>query len=98
MSRGQLVLFTGAGFSFGAKDRSGRDVPSSNELRDMLLEIAFPGEPPDPETSLGEAYSVALKRNRNSLRKLLETRLSLAAETLPELFNLYFNLPWYRMY
>ena len=98
MSRGQLVLFTGAGFSSGAKDRNGRDVPGSTELRDLLLEIAFPGERPDPETSLGEAYSVALKRNRNSVRGLLETRLSLSPDTLPELFHLYFNLPWFRVY
>ena len=82
----------------GAKARSGHDVPSSSELRDLLLEIAFPGERPDPETSLGEAYSVALKRNRTGIRRLLETRLSLAPDRLPDFFHLYFNLPWYRVY
>lgn len=98
MSRGQLVLFTGAGFSQGALDRSGKPVPGSTELRDLMFEIAFPGEALETDTSLGEAYAVALRRNRNKVRTLLETRLSVGPDTLPSHFGVYFNLPWYRVY
>ena len=40
MSRAQIVLFTGAGFSLDAKSRSGDAVPTSAHLRDCLLDIA----------------------------------------------------------
>lgn len=32
-TRGELILFTGAGFSVGAKNHSGQPVPSSSELK-----------------------------------------------------------------
>jgi hypothetical protein len=41
VSRGELILFTGAGFSIGAKDHSGRLIPSVSELKKGTLAVAL---------------------------------------------------------
>ena len=43
MERAEIVLFTGAGFSMGARDRQGRPVPSSTQLREELWALCYPG-------------------------------------------------------
>jgi len=98
MSRGQIVLFTGAGFSFGARSRRGDPIPTSTSLRDALLEIAYPGEPVEARTSLNDAFAVALKRNRDAVRALFDNRLSVAPDSLADYYRLYFSMPWYRVY
>ena len=98
MSRGQLILFTGAGFSAGAKNRGGSPLPSSRELRDLLLAIAYPGDTPDTNTTLGDAYSVGLMKDRVSVRELLATRLSVDSGSLPDYYAKYFDMPWHRIY
>ena len=45
IAEGKLILFTGAGFSMGATDYSGKNLPSGYGLAKELWEIAFPGEP-----------------------------------------------------
>lgn len=98
MSRAQIVLFTGAGFSFDAKSRRGHPIPSSTALRDALLEIAYPGEPVEPRTSLNDAFAVALKGDRGAVRALFDSRLSVAPDSLADYYRLYFSMPWYRVY
>ena len=41
MERAEIVLFTGAGFSMGAKDRQGRPVPSSTQLKEDLWALSY---------------------------------------------------------
>ena len=36
ISRGEVILFTGAEFSLGAKDRSGKQIPSAGDLKREL--------------------------------------------------------------
>ena len=60
-----LVLFTGAGFSAGAKDRRGRPIPSVRKLKEELWELSFRDQPFDDGASLGDLYEVALKTRRN---------------------------------
>ena len=98
MSRGQLVLFTGAGFSGGARARSGDSMPMSTELRDLLLGIAYPGEPVDSAATLGDAFAVALRADRRAVETLLATRLSVDPASLPDYYRLYFSMPWCRIY
>lgn len=62
MQRGQPVLFTGAGFSLSARDRDGRPLPSTTDLRDALHKIAFPESPPDPDATIGDTFSVAMRQ------------------------------------
>ena len=98
MSRGQIVLFTGAGFSRDAYSRGGRRLPSSQELRDEFLELAFPGDPPEEGTTLGEAFGVALQRSPTETRALLEKRLSVDPTSLSDYYRLFFSQPWHRIY
>ena len=43
-TRGEVILFTGAGFSFGAKDHSGRPIPSVGDLKKEIWDLLYPGE------------------------------------------------------
>ena len=43
---GSPVLFTGAGFSLGAKYFFGNAIPSYSELVSELWNICYPGDPP----------------------------------------------------
>jgi Mrp family chromosome partitioning ATPase len=91
------VLFTGAGFSTLAKDRSGNHLPSSLELRELLWRLCF-SEPFDGASTLGELYQVALSRQRGELEKLLATRLSVDPDRLPDFYRLYADFPWHLWY
>jgi hypothetical protein len=55
-SRGELILFTGAGFSLGAKDYYGRPIPSSYELKRELWELCYPGDQYDNSSYIGDLY------------------------------------------
>lgn len=98
MSRGEIVLFTGAGFSLEAKDRTGQNLPTVTALKQELWAISFPGQVIEPEATLGELYSIALRRNKPALHKLIQTRLSVDPESLPDFYNVLFNAPWQRCY
>lgn len=54
----QVVLFTGAGFSRGASDRSGRRLPGVAELKAELWGIVYGAGAVDPDATLGELYAV----------------------------------------
>jgi len=58
----------------------------------------LPGEPIDESSTLGELYQLALRRSVDRLRGLLEQRLSVNTETLPDFYRLYFEFPWARVY
>jgi len=97
-SRGEVVLFTGAGFSLDAKDRKGRPIPSTEDLKRTLWEICFPSEDYDASSSLGDLYELTLRRKPSALKELIATRLSVDPETLPDFYRLYFDYPWVRIY
>ena len=98
MRRGQAILFTGAGFSTEARNRQGELLPGTVALRDALHNVAFPTVPVDHTTTLGDAFSVALRRNAGATRGLLENRLSVDPASLPEYYRLYYTQPWRRVY
>ena len=75
MSRGDLILFTGAGFSLSATSRSGQHIPSVKDLRELLWPIAFPGIQIDNESSLGEVFQCALNTAGGRVRQTMQTAL-----------------------
>ena len=97
LSRGELVLFTGAGFSLEAPSRAGSPIPSAGELSQLLWEIAFPGLPFDSSSSLGDLYGCALERSGNATRELFESRLRVQG-TIPGSYVSWFSQPWMRIY
>lgn len=98
LSRAEVVLFTGAGFSGAATDYRGRLIPGTEELKRTLWEICFPSDNYDASSSLGDLYELALRRKTSALRELIETRFSVKPDTLPDFYKLYFDFPWVRIY
>ncbi len=98
MSRGEPVLFLGAGFSLGASNQSGLKLPTSRELTQELWHLAFPGEEFDQTTTLGDAFHCARVRGLEPLRRLLQERLAVNSDTLPDYYRTWFSMPWHKCY
>lgn len=97
-SRGELILFTGAGFSTGAKDHSGHAIPSVGELKKELWQLLYPGEPYDDYSSIGDLYGAAMRQKKTELTNLLQSRLTVRPDDLPGYYFRLFNFPWFRCY
>lgn len=95
---GEVILFTGAGFSHDATSVHGAPIPSSRELRALLWPIAFPGEPEDEESSLGDVFDCAVDQSADRVRELLETRMRVDHSQLPSHYETWFSMPWARAY
>jgi len=98
ISNAGLVLFTGAGFSCAALDRKGRPLPSVSELKKEIWDLCFATADFDSSTNLGDLFEVAMKRNKAGLETLLNERLTVDTDSLPEFYSIYFDLPWFRCY
>src|SRR4051812_31893043 len=98
MERAEVVLFTGAGFSMGAKDRHGRAVPSSSQLKEELWNLSYPDNSFDQSATLGELFDIARRRRRAALIDYLESRLVIDPDSLPSHFRRYWSMPWLRVY
>lgn len=95
--RGQLILFTGAGFSHGAKNPQGLPLPTADELKEVLWRVCYSG-PLDVTTGLQELFELARIQHRRALKDVLLDRLTVDAESLPDHYRLWFSMPWYRVY
>lgn len=98
MSRGEVVLFTGAGFSFGATDRSGRPIPQVRELTEEISLLVWPEDEPDSELSLPDTYAAALREKKNQLATLMRDRLTVDPTSVTENHLLWLSMPWLRAY
>jgi hypothetical protein len=98
LSRGEIVLFTGAGFSLSAISRSGKPIPSANTLKEELWRLAFPSTKIDEQSQLGDVFELACSRASNATRQLLTDLLAVDAQKSPLRFKSWFSLPWYRHY
>ncbi len=98
LRNGSAILFTGAGFSSLAANLTGQRLPVGSQLRDALWPIAFPNDPLDTSSTLGEVFDTAIRFSRPTTESLLRDRLTIDPSTLPQLYNGYFSLPWWRTY
>ena len=98
VSRGEVILFTGAGFSLGAKDHSGRPIPSVGDLKKEIWDLLYPGEAFDQFSSIGDLYGAAMHQKKHELTNLIRSRLTVRPEDLPEYYLPLFNFPWSRCY
>lgn len=98
LSRGELILFTGAGFSAGAFDFAARNLPTGRALCRELWPIAFPDMPVDEASALGDVFDCALKTARRKTAELLTSRLTVDPLSLPDYYRLWFSQPWLRIY
>lgn len=99
LATGDLVLFTGAGFSRNALARDGLPIASVYDLRLELHRLAFPSAAGlDDDSSLGDLFEVAVARARNAVRDVLTRRLTVDPKSLPDRYRAWFSLPWFRHY
>jgi len=92
------VLFTGAGFSLGAKDRQGRALPTGSMIAKELWELCLPDSPFDDESSLQDVFELALRTKRIAVTDYLKERLSIQPESLPAFYETYLSLAWSAAY
>ena len=97
IASGEAVLFTGAGFSAEATDRSGRPLPDSRIMVSDLWTMLFGDEPLD-DSSLADLYDVALLHAPDRLLEYMKERLQIGDSPLPETFAAWFGAPWRRIY
>ncbi len=93
----RAILFTGAGFSLDAQSRSGNRLPTAGQLTADLWEIAFPGEDHDG-SGLQDTFEAAVSQAQNATVELLRDRLTVDSATLAAHYELWFSMPWYRVY
>ncbi len=98
LAMGEVVLFTGAGFSSACKSTSGNNLPTGIELAEILWEVAFPGQTFEENDSLGEIFEVAQKQNSNRVRDALNSSLKIDSATIPDWYKPYMHGPWHRVY
>ncbi len=98
IARGDAILFTGAGFSLAATSKSGKPIPGSRDLRNLLWPIAFPGADVDEASTLGDVFAVAIEASHNQVGTVLAEALTTDPERLPSVYQLWFAAPWHRMY
>lgn len=97
MSRANVVLFLGAGFSTLARNRLNLPLPAGPALAEELWELLGYDEPYDAEP-LGEVYQAILDSGvpHSEIRNLLEEQL--LVKTVPGDYDA-LTLPyWYRIY
>lgn len=95
--QGRVILFTGAGFSLGAKTKSGRQLPTADELSKALWRIAFPRDDFD-ESSLGDVYEAATLQASKETQREMRDLLTVDPKSLDDGYRLWFSFPWHRIY
>jgi hypothetical protein len=97
IQQGQVILFTGAGFSAGARSVGGIPLPSTGELADALWDVALPGQERDG-SALGDVYEAGLRTARLATEGVIRDRLTVDPQALDEAYRFWFSFPWYCVY
>lgn len=98
LSRGELTLFTGAGFSLDAVAADGQPLPRVDELKAILWPIAFPGESIDPDSRLSDIFECAVQQSRTAVERELRRCLTVDHTSLGVAYETWFSMPWRRIY
>jgi tetratricopeptide (TPR) repeat protein len=98
MARGEVILFTGAGFSLSAKTAQDELLPGVWKLGEILWPIAFPGQPLDEDSKLSDIYEVARHAAGKRVGEALKEWLTVSSSNLPDCYRIWYSMPWYRAY
>jgi tetratricopeptide (TPR) repeat protein len=98
LERGELSLFTGAGFSRAALATDGQPLPGRRELLSILWPIGFPGEDLDESSTLGDVFECAVQQSPRRVETELKRCLTVDAAALPDFYQTWFSMPWRRIY
>jgi hypothetical protein len=97
IGREEAMLFTGAGFSSGARDLEGHPLPDSAQMIRELWPLVFDNDAPD-DSSLPDLYDAALLRAPERLSAYVASRLRVGDHELPRHYETWFSAPWRRIY
>jgi hypothetical protein len=97
IAAGKVILFTGAGFSLQAHADDGQKVPSASQLLHEIWPIVYGSAEYDGST-LADVFGAAQQRHVAATRDLLNRRLRVSRENLPDEYRIWFSFPWYRVY
>lgn len=97
LARGQLILFTGAGFALGTCDVQGRPLPTGAAFAKELWELCYPDEAYD-QSSLQDVFEYAHRMHRRRLDDLLRMRFTIDPKSIPESYEWWFAMPWAKIY
>lgn len=97
-SRGNVVLFTGAGFSLAARNLKSEPVPSAGVLAGQLWRLCYGDEPFDPTTQLQDVYDNAVQLNRQGVADLMRSNFTIDVRSLPQFYRHLLTMPWLRIY
>ena len=92
------ILFTGAGFSLGAKNVLGETPPLAKDLKMLCWEICYGKEEVDDEFTLSDIYDNCLNKNPKGLASKVSQKLSIMTGSLEDWYRSYFDLPWLSAY
>jgi hypothetical protein len=95
---GNLILFTGAGFSKGLVNHLGQNLPDGDELARVIWREFYPSEPFDDGSTLSDVYDAALGLNGRKLKDLVTDQLTVDPSKIPGWFLRYFSFPWNKVY
>ena len=98
ISRAEPILFVGAGFSLEATAADGQKIPRTDQLANEFWDVAFPDQEFDTTTRLGDAFYAAKSQNPKELARVIQRRLSVDGESLPDFYSQWFGVPWDRCY
>jgi len=98
MARGELILFTGSGFSAAAVNETGGLLPTGAQLRKEIWPLVFPDEPFDQSSVLADIYEVGIRRSQRLLGEALRKLLKVDRSRIPDLYQTWFSVPWRAIY
>jgi hypothetical protein len=98
IASGRAILFTGAGFSMAATDRTGACLPDGDQMRRELWALLFDtAEEPD-DSSLPDLYDAVFRRDPERLSRYLQDHLRVGDGVLPDCHARWFAAPWRKIY
>ena len=98
LKRGDMVLFTGAGFSLAARNILGDRVPSVDDLRAALNELVYPGTTLADDDGLQDLFGLARRRAWNRLRDLMSQQFAVDRDSIPDIYVEMFSAAWHKVY
>lgn len=97
VASGEAILFTGAGFPRGVRDRAGRPLPTSDEMTADLWRMVF-GDAPRDGSTLADLFDVALHAAPAEVRRYLDDRFTVGDQPPPPHVVAWLSAPWRRIY
>ena len=91
---GNVILFTGAGFSLGSKNINDEISPLANDIKLLYWNLLYGESELDESCTLTDIYDVCLKKNRKELTNLTRDKLTIQSNSLENWYRTYFEIPW----